>query len=127
MIILNFFLFVIIAVGQILSLLGPSAATEMKRVGSSQKSVDMAIARRLFTIVISDFLCWFPIVVLEKRRKAYEKRMEQIFLSEMNARNTNETVSCAKKTTYTEEEAKQLMKTFLEQGHLTQQDLYIVL
>ena len=61
MIILNFALFLLIAVGQVF-IYWTVRATSL----SSHKtgSRDAAIARRLTTIVVSDFLCWFPIGLL---------------------------------------------------------------
>ena len=62
MIILNFVLFVLIAVGQafIYWSVGANSISSSKKTGSR----DVTIARRLTTIVLSDFLCWFPIGLL---------------------------------------------------------------
>ena len=62
-IILNFFLFVLIAAGQA-SIFASIRANRMSSLGSARKSQDLSIARRLITIAMSDFLCWFPIGLL---------------------------------------------------------------
>ena len=63
MIVFNFALFVLIAAGQVLVYLSVRlnavAATDTTR-----KSQDLTIARRLGSVVLSDFLCWFPIGLL---------------------------------------------------------------
>ena len=63
MIIFNFFLFMLIAIGQAFVFLSIRASS-MVAADSSRKSQDLRIARSLFTIVVSDFLCWFPIGLL---------------------------------------------------------------
>ena len=62
MIILNFVLFLLIAVGQAFIYW----SVRFNSISSSKKtgSRDATIARRLTTIVLSDFLCWFPIGLL---------------------------------------------------------------
>ena len=62
MIILNFVLFLLIAVGQAFIYW----SVRSNSISSSTKtgSRDAIIARRLTTIVLSDFLCWFPIGLL---------------------------------------------------------------
>nr|KAG5687712.1 hypothetical protein BaRGS_024191 [Batillaria attramentaria] len=58
-VIFNFFLFVLIGAGQLFiyyAIRSTSMATNTKR-----RKQDMAIARRLFLIVFTDFCCWFPI------------------------------------------------------------------
>ena len=63
MIIFNLFLFLLIGSGQGLiykSILG----SRMGLSDTSNASQDLAIARRLFAVVVSDFLCWFPIGLL---------------------------------------------------------------
>ena len=62
MIILNFVLFMLIAVGQafIYWSVRSNSISSSKKTGSR----DATIARRLTTIVLSDFLCWFPIGLL---------------------------------------------------------------
>ena len=60
--VLNLILFVLIAVGQVfifLSVRHNSIASDPTR-----QSRDIAIARTLATIVLTDFLCWFPIGLL---------------------------------------------------------------
>ena len=62
MIIFNFILFLVIALGQVFiyhSIRINSMSTNM-----NQKMHDVTIARRLLTVVVSDFLCWFPIGLL---------------------------------------------------------------
>ena len=62
MIVLNFMLFLLIAVGQAIIYwsVRSNSITSSKKSGSR----DATIARRLTTIVLSDFLCWFPIGLL---------------------------------------------------------------
>ena len=62
MIILNFVLFLLIAVGQsfIYWSVRSNSISSSKKTGPR----DATIARRLTTIVLSDFLCWFPIGLL---------------------------------------------------------------
>ena len=62
-IILNFVLFMIIAAGQAFVFLS-IRANSLVIVDSSRKSQDLRIARGLASIVVSDFLCWFPIGLL---------------------------------------------------------------
>nr|KAG5697695.1 hypothetical protein BaRGS_000580 [Batillaria attramentaria] len=57
MIVLNFVLFVLIAAGQ-------ASIYWSIRTNTTRQSKDLAIARRLITIAMSDFLCWFPIGLL---------------------------------------------------------------
>nr|KAG5687882.1 hypothetical protein BaRGS_008552 [Batillaria attramentaria] len=60
MIVLNFVLFMLIAVGQIL-IYWSIQTNSMSDVDPTRRSRDLAIARRLFAIVMSDFICWFPV------------------------------------------------------------------
>ncbi|KAK7112084.1 hypothetical protein V1264_011593 [Littorina saxatilis] len=63
MIVFNFILFILIAIGQLLIYL----AIRSKSVSagrSSNKSKEMAVARRLLAVVMTNFLCWFPIGLL---------------------------------------------------------------
>jgi hypothetical protein len=63
MIIFNFVLFLVIAIGQAfiyLSIRSNSLAVS----DTSSVSQNLTIARRLITVVVSDFLCWFPVGVL---------------------------------------------------------------
>ncbi|XP_070206294.1 G-protein coupled receptor GRL101-like [Littorina saxatilis] len=65
-IVLNFILFMLIAIGQA-SIYAAITANSMDSVAvtdTSRKSADMRIARRLFSVALSDFLCWFPIGLL---------------------------------------------------------------
>ena len=58
MIVLNFALFVLIALGQVF-IYWSVQKNSMK--GSSSSNKDLALARRLIAIAVSDFLCWFPV------------------------------------------------------------------
>nr|KAG5692018.1 hypothetical protein BaRGS_027663 [Batillaria attramentaria] len=58
-IVLNFLLFLFIGAGQLL-IYQTIRSTPMAG-GSQRRQQDMAIARRLFLIVFTDFCCWFPI------------------------------------------------------------------
>ncbi|KAL8623880.1 hypothetical protein ACOMHN_050595 [Nucella lapillus] len=63
MIVLNFVLFMLIAIGQVF--IYWSVRTRHKsELRKHIKSSDVAIARRLIAIVLSDFMCWFPIGIL---------------------------------------------------------------
>ena len=62
MIVLNFVLFLLIATGQ-QTIYWSIQVNTMSNVRESS-SRDTAIARRLTTIAVSDFLCWFPIGLL---------------------------------------------------------------
>ena len=62
-IVLNFVLFLLIAAGQA-SIYTSIRANRISTDSSSRKSQDLSIARRLITIAMSDFLCWFPIGLL---------------------------------------------------------------
>ena len=73
MIVLNLVLFVLIAAGQLFIYLTVRAhrmhGLQGGDIDSSTNSIrpqshDMVIARRLLTVVITDFLCWFPVGVL---------------------------------------------------------------
>lgn len=61
-IVLNFVLFLLIAVGQLIIYI--SVRANSMSAAKRKTSRDLAIARRLMTIVLSDFLCWFPIGLL---------------------------------------------------------------
>nr|KAG5696489.1 hypothetical protein BaRGS_016528 [Batillaria attramentaria] len=63
MIVLNFVLFVLIAAGQAF-IYWSIRSNSMSVTDSTKKSKDLAIAQRLVTIALSDFLCWFPIGLL---------------------------------------------------------------
>nr|KAG5709977.1 hypothetical protein BaRGS_030019 [Batillaria attramentaria] len=63
MIIFNFVLFVCIATGQVV-IYWSIQANSMTAADTSKQSKDLTIARRLITVVVSDFLCWFPIGLL---------------------------------------------------------------
>ena len=61
-IVLNFVIFVFIGLGQLLIYRAVRRAGAA--AGSNRRQHDMAIARRLFLVVFTDFCCWFPIGVL---------------------------------------------------------------
>ena len=63
MIVINFVLFLSIAVGQAI-IFWTIRASSMSRDSTTKKSKDAVIARHLASIVVSDFLCWFPIGLL---------------------------------------------------------------
>ncbi|XP_070173511.1 G-protein coupled receptor GRL101-like [Littorina saxatilis] len=63
MIIANFALFIIIAAGQIV-IYWSIHSNSMSSSETTRKSHDITIARRLITVAMSDFLCWFPIGLL---------------------------------------------------------------
>ena len=125
MIILNFVLFLLIAAGQISIYLSIRANSMSLGTDSARKDRDVTISRRLITIAVSDFLCWFPIgllgllasqdvsipgevnvamailvlplnsalnpflytlnIILEKRRKVREQRLQKLLLSRVEA------------------------------------------
>ena len=62
-IVMNFGLFLLIAAGQMFIYLSIRSNT-MSSADTTKKSMDLTIARRLITIAVSDFLCWFPIGIL---------------------------------------------------------------
>ena len=65
LIVLNFVLFLLIAVGQasIFFSVRRNTLTDVTNV-TTRRSRDFQIARRLITIATTDFLCWFPIGML---------------------------------------------------------------
>ena len=65
MIIFNFVLFLIIALGQLIIYwsIRTNSMCASEAV-ANRKSKDLTIARRLFTVATSDFLCWFPVGLL---------------------------------------------------------------
>ena len=63
MIVFNFLLFLLIAVGQGFIYWSVNVGS-MAVHDSSRRSKDLTIARRLITVAVSDFLCWFPIGLL---------------------------------------------------------------
>ena len=64
MVIFSFALFLLVAVGQIVIYLAIRSQSMVKKEGTNRKNKDLAVAHRLFTVVVSDFLCWFPIGLL---------------------------------------------------------------
>ena len=64
MIVLNFAVFMLIALGQLLIYQSVQKNKMRNNDTTSKGSKDLTLARRLITVVVSDFLCWFPIGVL---------------------------------------------------------------
>ena len=64
MIVFNFVLFLIIAVGQLVVYMAVRSQSMKEQSDGDGRSKDLAVARRLFIVVVSDFLCWFPIGLL---------------------------------------------------------------
>ena len=63
-IIFNFVLFVFIAAGQLAIYTAVRSQAMTDRNNSDRRSKDLALAKRLFAVMVSDFLCWFPIGLL---------------------------------------------------------------
>ncbi|XP_070204493.1 G-protein coupled receptor GRL101-like [Littorina saxatilis] len=63
LIVFNFILFLLIAAGQA-SIYASIRVNSMSESDSTRKCRDSSVARRLITIAMSDFLCWFPIGLL---------------------------------------------------------------
>ena len=63
LIVLNFFIFIFIAFGQISIFLTVLSSSKSLK-NSKSKSLDLKLARRLISIVVTDFLCWFPVGLL---------------------------------------------------------------
>ena len=156
-VILNFVLFLLIAAGQ--AFIYWSIRTNTLTAGdSTKKSNDLTIARRLVTIAVSDFLCWFPIgllgllasngvpvpgevnvviaiivlpvnsainpflytlnMILERRRRARERRLQKLVMSAM-ASKYSETAVDRLDDGYTRSEALVLLKSWVSEGLLT--------
>ena len=64
MIIFNFVLFLLIAAGQVMIYVAIRGQQMANSDISDSRSKDIAVVQRLFTVVVSDFLCWFPIGLL---------------------------------------------------------------
>ena len=62
-IVLNFLLFVLIAAGQACVYVSVQT-NRMVAMDSSKQAQDVRVARRLITIALSDFMCWFPVGLL---------------------------------------------------------------
>ena len=63
MIVLNMVLFVAIAVGQT-AIYSTIRFNTLSSTDTGRKQQDLNIARRLITIAVTDFLCWFPVGLL---------------------------------------------------------------
>ncbi|XP_067674003.1 G-protein coupled receptor GRL101-like [Haliotis asinina] len=61
-VVFNFLCFVVIAMGQ--TGIYREIRISGRRVQRQQRRIDLSVARKLSFIVISDFLCWFPITVM---------------------------------------------------------------
>ncbi|KAL8593358.1 hypothetical protein ACOMHN_066488 [Nucella lapillus] len=59
LIVFNFVVFIFVSVGQ--ALIYWTVQANALKTDSTKVSKDMAIARRLITIAVTNFLCWFPI------------------------------------------------------------------
>jgi hypothetical protein len=59
LIIFNFVLFLLIAIGQ--TFIYWSVQKNAVAADTTRKTQDTTIARRLITVAVTDFLCWFPI------------------------------------------------------------------
>ena len=64
MIIFNFALFVLIAVGQLVIYMAVRGQSMTEQSDSDRRRNDVTVAQRLFAVVVSDFVCWFPIGLL---------------------------------------------------------------
>ena len=64
MIVFNFVLFLLIAAGQFVVYMAIRSQSMTQKDQSDRRSKDLAVARHLFIVVVSDFLCWFPIGLL---------------------------------------------------------------
>ena len=60
----NLVLFLIITVGQLVVYVAIGSQSMAEQSDADGRSKDLAVARRLFIVVVSDFLCWFPIGLL---------------------------------------------------------------
>nr|KAG5685941.1 hypothetical protein BaRGS_021326 [Batillaria attramentaria] len=58
-IVLNFVLFLLIGAGQLF--IFHTVRSASSKFGTERRQQELTIARRLFLIVFTDFLCWFPI------------------------------------------------------------------
>ena len=63
LVVLNFVLFLLIAAGQMF-IYASVRANSMATSDSSKQAKDLTIARRLVSVAVSDFLCWFPVGLL---------------------------------------------------------------
>ncbi|XP_070183695.1 G-protein coupled receptor GRL101-like [Littorina saxatilis] len=63
-IVFNFFVFLLIAAGQASVYAAMTTNAFVTADASSRKAQDLVVARRLLVIVVTDFLCWFPIGLL---------------------------------------------------------------
>ena len=61
-VVVNFVIFLMIMIGQFFIYL--AVVSSSSRVSSTATNKDVAIARRLFVVVISDFFCWLPVGVM---------------------------------------------------------------
>ena len=60
LIVFNFFLFLVVALGQAFIYMSVRANSMAAGSGTNRTSRDVHVARRLITIALTDFLCWFP-------------------------------------------------------------------
>ena len=64
MIVLNFVLFLFIAAGQVAVFMAVRSQSMTNDNNDERRSKELAVARRLFAVMASDFFCWFPIGLL---------------------------------------------------------------
>lgn len=67
----NFALFTLIAIGQLM--IYREVLLAGKNIKSQRRSQDLSVARSLFVVVFTDFLCWFPIGVMGMYDIVYTK------------------------------------------------------
>ncbi|KAH9505539.1 hypothetical protein Btru_057522 [Bulinus truncatus] len=63
-IILNFIMFILIAIGQVAIYRSLGDRKKLSIPNPSRRENDIDVAKQLFIIAVTDFLCWFPISVL---------------------------------------------------------------
>ncbi|KAH9490749.1 hypothetical protein Btru_051140 [Bulinus truncatus] len=63
-IILNFVMFILIVIGQVAIYRSLGDRKKLSIPNQSRRENDIDVARQLFIIAVTDFLCWFPISVL---------------------------------------------------------------
>ena len=64
--VLNFIMFILIAVGQVLIYLETSKTSNSVTMVSAARWKELTIARNLLLVMCTDFLCWFPIGIMGK-------------------------------------------------------------
>ncbi|KAL8578304.1 hypothetical protein ACOMHN_005695 [Nucella lapillus] len=64
LVMLNFALFLMIAVGQVLIFCAIRTKQKTLGVNSEYQSLERALTKRLIAIALTDFLCWFPVCLV---------------------------------------------------------------